>query len=321
MTLHSNIGAGVTAVDLFAGLGGSSHGMRSIGVDVRVAANHWRFAVDTHALNHPETEHVCQDLEQADFATWPKVDLAFAGPSCQGHSPAGQVGRKSSKSVRVTHDKLRGSAWSVVSFAEVQRPRWLVIENVPAFQNWVLFRVWISALQALGYTLSFNFLTASRWGVPQRRKRLFVIGTLDATAIQVTDPDVPEPAFGPCIDWDAGDWRELSKLRHEGPKRRAARARAKGLGDRFILQNVSDHSGLSLDEPLRTITTGDQWAVVDGDYYRTLTIRENLRGQGFSDDFQIPAGARRGDVIRAAGNAVPPPLSAGVVSAVIRSAA
>lgn len=303
----------IRAVDLFAGLGGATAGLEAEGVEVVLAANHWKFAVDVHALNHPRTRHVLQDLRQADFAAWPDVDLGWASPACQGHSQAAQPARAKNPKVRGTHDRLRATAWAVVDFAEVKRPRFVVVENVLDFKRWALFGVWLAALEALGYRLTLNELTASRWGVPQRRKRLYVVGCLDQR-VEIVDPAVPEVPFGPCVQWGEGRWRPVDQL-PAGPRRRIARARARGRGDRFVVQNVTGHAGLPLTEPIRTITTGDQWAVVDGDRYRPLTLRENLRAMGFADSYRIPDGARRGDVIRGAGNAVPPPQAAGILRA------
>jgi len=311
-----------TSVDGFSGLGGTAVGLRAAGVDVLLAANHWRWAVDAHRLNHPDTRHVCQDLRQADFSTWPKADLGVFTPACQGHAASAKPARKRSASVRRTHDALRGSAWAVPEYAEVQRPRFLVVENVSkdgGFRNWALYKHWCGALRTLGYRLTENVLMASRWGVPQRRERLIIVGCLDQE-IELRDPDVPEPAFGPCIEWGQGRWRPVDDKLPAGPRRRIARARAKGLGDRFLIQNVTGHSGVSLDEPIRTITTADQWAVVDGDRYRTLTLRENLRAQGFPESYRLPGG-RRKDCIRGIGNAVPPPLATGIVSALRRAVA
>jgi len=53
------------AIDLFAGLGGNSEGARQAGVSVVWAANHWQSAVEVHAANHPDTQHLVQDLHQA----------------------------------------------------------------------------------------------------------------------------------------------------------------------------------------------------------------------------------------------------------------
>lgn len=70
-------------VDLFAGLGGFSEGARAAGARVVCAANHWRAAVDVHQRNHPDALHLCQDLCQADFTTFPQHDGLLASPACQ----------------------------------------------------------------------------------------------------------------------------------------------------------------------------------------------------------------------------------------------
>ena len=67
--------------------------------------------------------------------------------------------------------------------------------------------------------------------------------------------------------------------------------------------------GVPLDQPIRTITTKDQWALVDGDRYRRLSIRENTLAMGFPPDYGWPDGATRKDIIKGLGNAVPPPVA------------
>jgi DNA (cytosine-5)-methyltransferase 1 len=136
-------------------------------------------------------------------------------------------------------------------------------------------------------------------------------------------PASPEPAFGPCVAWDDPDpW--WTRVDHATPRvrERIARGRANH-GRRFLTQHVTGHPGVALAEPIRTITTKDQWAVVNGEWYRPLTIRENARAMGFPDSYRWPTvdpttgrGVRRSDAIRGLGNAVPPPLAARVVARV-----
>lgn len=195
MDLHS--GAAMIGVDFFAGWGGFTLAASMAGVRIAVAANHWELAVEAHRLNHPEAEHWCQDLRQADWTTLPRFDLLLASPACQGHSTASQPKR------RAFHDALRGTAWSVVDCADVTRPKAIIVENVPSFRAWTLYAPWRAALRALGYNVVELFITASRHGVPQRRTRLFVVATLrPATRDLLELHDVarkviPEPSFGP----------------------------------------------------------------------------------------------------------------------------
>ncbi|MBK8241665.1 MAG: DNA cytosine methyltransferase [Deltaproteobacteria bacterium] len=88
-------------IDLFAGAGGSSEGARQAGASVVWAANHWPLAVEVHARNHPDTEHVCQDLHQCDWSRAPSCDLVLASPACRAQPaarPARRVARDADRS-------------------------------------------------------------------------------------------------------------------------------------------------------------------------------------------------------------------------------
>lgn len=299
------------AVDLFAGWGGFTLGAEEAGVDVVWAANHWPLAVEAHQLNHPTAQHACQDLRQADWSTLPDYELLLASPACQGHSQASQPKR------RRYHDALRATAWAVVDCADVTAPRAIVVENVVDFKRWRLYPTWRSALETLGYQLQETVIRASEHGVPQRRDRLFVIASRDGA--QVALDKSPEVAFGPCIDWDAEvPWRRVDEAT---PRVRERVAKGRGNhGKRFLTQHVTGHPGVGLSEPIRTITTKDQWAVVDGDHYRPLTVRENARAMGFPDSYGWPEGATRKDAIRGLGNAVCPPVARQLVQRVAEAA-
>jgi DNA (cytosine-5)-methyltransferase 1 len=294
------------AVDLFAGWGGFTEGAEQAGVEVVYAANHWPLAVEAHAANHPRTHHVCQDLQQADWSLLPAYGMLLASPACQGHSPAGQPGRKKSASVRQKHDELRATAMAVLDCVNVTRPLKLIVENIPLFLRWDGYRAWLQMLRDFGYYLQPIIVRASHCGVPQRRDRVFVIGDRRRQPNVVIEP-APEPAFGPCIEWDAkAKWTPIE----DSPNvlKRVLRSRARH-GRRFITQHTTDHMGVPLHEPIRTITTKDQWALVDGDMQRRLTIRENARAMGFRDSYFWPSSATRTEIMRGLGGAVPPPVA------------
>lgn len=146
------------AIDLFAGWGGFTLGAELAGVHVAWAANHWPLAVEAHSVNHPRTEHACQDLRQADWTALPSYELLLASPACQGHSQASQPKR------RRYHDAMRATAWAVVDCADVTEPRALVVENVPDFRRWRLYPLWREALEALGFRLQEHVVRASHHG-------------------------------------------------------------------------------------------------------------------------------------------------------------
>lgn len=304
------------AIDLFAGWGGFTLGAELAGVRVVWASNHWPLAVDAHAKNHPGAEHVCQDLCQADWRGLPDYDLLLASPECRAYSYAGQPGRSSSERCRQHHASLRSTPWAIVSCAEVTRPRAIVVENVPNFARWPLFSVWCEALRKLGYQLQTRVLRASvHSDTPQRRDRLFVVATRKgAPGVLRLPRNRVEPAFGPCIDWRAGDWRAVSSA-SAGARRRIRDAIAR-CGTRCLSQHVTGHKGVGLDEPIRTITTQDQWVVVRGRRYRPLTVRETARAMGFPDTYRWPAHAGRREAIVGLGNAVPPDMARRVIERV-----
>mgnify|MGYP000352546704 CR=1 FL=1 len=71
-----------STVDFFAGAGGWSTAALTLGIEVELAANHWDVAVATHIANHPNTRHLCQDVNLVNWNTVPRTELFLASPSC-----------------------------------------------------------------------------------------------------------------------------------------------------------------------------------------------------------------------------------------------
>lgn len=315
------------AIDLFAGGGGFTEGATRAGIDVLWAANHWSLAVELHARRHPNATHSCQDLRQADFRSVPDHDLLLASPACQGHSHAGNVGRKAWGLSFNPHDECRSTAFAVISAAETKMPEWLLVENVPQMRRWKLYEHWRAMLETLGYELEEMVLDAADFGTPQNRQRLFIAGRLGA-APGLADR-FPRPTRKRRETWTP--MREVLDLSDEGSgwkpvasKSANVRARVKRsrprCGEVFLTQHVRDHMGRSLDQPLPTITTGDQMAIVRGDEMRPLTVRENLLGQGFSADYLDGIDLRRKDAIKLIGNAVAVDAAEGLCNAIKEAA-
>jgi DNA (cytosine-5)-methyltransferase 1 len=303
--------AGISAIDLFAGLGGFTEGAVQAGFEVVWAANHWPLAVRTHLSNHPDTLTRCQDLHLADWSAVPRHDVMLAAPCCQGHSHA--RGRD-----RPHHDSSRATAWAVVSCAEYHRPAAIVVENLPAFLNWILYPAWSGAMRALGYALSPHCLDTADHGVPQNRKRLFLICTRSRRKLTLTLPRRPHAPIGPHIQWEKYEWSAIHRAdRSEATLARIRAARRQGLGDRFLIPYYGSGSGLtgrSLGRPLGTVTTRDRWAVIDGDRMRMLQPWcEYKAAMGFRADYQLPTA--RTPAIHLLGNAVCPPQAADILIA------
>jgi DNA (cytosine-5)-methyltransferase 1 len=302
------------AVDLFAGAGGFSEGARAAGATVVWAANHWRTAVEWHTANHPDTEHACQDLQQADFRDAPRHDLLLASPACQGHSRA-------RGSDQPHHDALRSTAWAVVTCAEVHRPPVAIVENVPEFAAWALYPAWCAAMNALGYALAPTVIDAADHGVPQHRRRLFVLATRSRHPVELRLPRREHVPIGSVLDFSAGSWAPIERA-GRSPKtlQRTASGRQR-FGDRFVMPYYGSGSGLtgrSLERPLGTVTTRARWAVVDGHRMRMLSTDETRAAMGFRAGYQLPAS--NAEALHLLGNAVSPPVASDLVSA-LRAAA
>jgi DNA (cytosine-5)-methyltransferase 1 len=175
--------------DLFCGAGGSSTGAVQVpGVTVRMAANHWRLAVETHNTNHPGTDHDCADLSQVDPRRYPRTDGAWFSPECTNHSQA--KGRK--RNIDATPDlfgetlpdeaaeRSRATMWDVLRFTEHHRYPVVIVENVVDAAKWVLWPSWRAGFDALGYCLHIVYLNsmhaqAGGLPAPQSRDRMYVV--------------------------------------------------------------------------------------------------------------------------------------------------
>jgi len=291
-------------IDLFAGAGGFSTGASLAGCNVVWAANHWPDAVEWHSRNHPEAQHLCQDLHQADWSLVPKHDLMMASPCCQGHSKA-----RGKAAGNPQHDASRSTAWAVVSAAEYHRTDLVLVENVPEFLNWKLFRPWELAMNALGYQVAPHIVDAADLGAPQNRVRMFLVLTRSSAPLLLNLPRLQHVAASSFIDMTAGNWQPIEKPgRAAATLERVAAGRAQH-GDQFLISYYGNTKiGRSLDRPIGTITTRDRWAVVDGDRMRMLSRYECRSAMSFPDTYQLPDNHRL--AVHLMGNAVcPVPVS------------
>lgn len=304
----------MNAADLFAGAGGFSTGAVMAGCRVVWAANHNPTAVHWHAANHPDTTHACQDLQQADFREAPAHDLLLASPACQGHSPA--RGKE-----KPHHDAQRATAWAVVMCAEVHRPAAVIVENVPAYAAWVLYPAWCAAMHALGYALAPMVLDAADAGVPQHRRRLFIVATRSKHPITLDLPRREHVPASACIDFEAGSWSPINRPGRSARTLARIEAGRRAFGSRFLAPfygSGSGTTGRSMDRPIGTLTTKARWLLIDGDRARMVSAVEGRALQGFPADYRLPA--NEAQAWHLIGNAVAPAQACDVIDA-LRSAA
>ncbi len=116
----------LTATDLFWGAGGSSLGLAAAGVELRMAANHWALAVESHAANFTGADHDCADVSQVLPRRYPRTDILLASPECTTHSLAGP--RRHEPNLFNPEgdpevERSRATMWDVPRFAEEHRYR------------------------------------------------------------------------------------------------------------------------------------------------------------------------------------------------------
>lgn len=158
------------AVDLFCGGGGASCGMVMGGASLLAGLDQNPVAMETHAHNLPG-EHRCCDLRTVDTDLLPplEVDWVHGSPPCQGFTSA-----KGERSVSDTRNQL---VWSFIDWcAEIQSPI-VTMENVTGMGT--ISETWMdevsAAFREAGYEARWKELNAADYGVPQTRKRIFVV--------------------------------------------------------------------------------------------------------------------------------------------------
>lgn len=169
---------GLTAVSLFAGVGGIDLAMHNAGIKVVAAVEKDKAARGVLADRLPDTtlftdvtEVTGDDLLGAGFV--PERGVLAAGWPCQGNSVAGARGGMA--------DPRSGLWRHVVRLLAETRPRWFFGENVPGLlsvNDGEDFETVIGDVAGIGYGLAWRVLDAQYFGVPQRRRRVFFVGGL-----------------------------------------------------------------------------------------------------------------------------------------------
>lgn len=164
-------------LDMFAGIGGFRTGLANAG-DVFLPVG-WcekdKYAQKAYrALYETEGEYFCADAREINTDELPDIDLICAGFPCQPFSVSGR---------RRGFADTRGTLFhEIVRVAEARRPAYLLLENVPGLlshESGKTFAVILSAIHELGYSLEWCVLNSADYGVPQQRKRVYLVGYLD----------------------------------------------------------------------------------------------------------------------------------------------
>lgn len=167
-----------TAISLFAGSGGCSLGFSQAGYDVRFATHIDADAVESYRRNFPGTPCAAADIRQltADAVVQRiglnpgELDILLGGPPCQGFSSAG---------VKAGDDPRNSLLSHYVRLLEGIRPKWFVMENVEGLltnDGGLPVRDTVAAFLEAGYSMNLEKIYAQGYGIPQRRKRVLIVG-------------------------------------------------------------------------------------------------------------------------------------------------
>jgi DNA (cytosine-5)-methyltransferase 1 len=164
----------IQAIDLFSGPGGLSLGMQAAGVDILACVEKRRDAVDTFASHTPDAHHFDSDIREINFTPFRgQVDLLFGGPPCQPFSTGG-LRRGKADARNMFPEYLR-------ALDEIQ-PTAFLAENVPGLitkSRIHNFMELLSEFEQRGYKVAWKVVLASDYGVPQKRRRLIMVGFRD----------------------------------------------------------------------------------------------------------------------------------------------
>jgi DNA (cytosine-5)-methyltransferase 1 len=178
------------AISLFAGAGGCSLGFMQSGFEIISAYDNDPNAINTYNKNFGEGKCQNVDLANCNFTQIRdrlglkrgELDLIIGGPPCQGFTTAGSKSK----------DDIRNKLVHNYSQAlEIFAPRWFVMENVEgilttAKGNYIID--FLNKIIELGYSVSMEKIYAHEYGVPQRRKRVFIIGNLEGINYSFPQP-------------------------------------------------------------------------------------------------------------------------------------
>lgn len=192
----------IQAISLFSGMGGDSLGMEQAGINVVAFAEKISVFRDTHNTNMPACKVLGADvgsdvthITDAEFAEYHGVvELIFAGFPCQGFSNAGK---------KKINDPRNTMFKEFVRATRIIRPQYIIGENVKGLlsrktdENESYIDVIVREFTNLGYAVDYQLFKTEKYGVPQKRERLLIVGIRNDLEKPVS---FPGPLPGPPVN-------------------------------------------------------------------------------------------------------------------------
>ncbi len=159
-----------TFIDLFAGIGGTRLGFESAGGECVFTSEWDAHAQRTYQMNFGEMPH--GDITKISSDEIPEFDVLLAGFPCQ---PFSSIGRRQG----FLHDTQGTLFYDIARIIKAKQPKSFLLENVPGLlthDKGKTFEIIKKTLDELGYTVDYQVLNSAEFGVPQQRKRIYIVG-------------------------------------------------------------------------------------------------------------------------------------------------
>ncbi len=321
-----------TFIDLFCGCGGLALGFEQAGFRSVYAVDEEDYCCETYKANFGHDVY-CGDISNLEEIPF-HADFVLGGPPCQGFSPLGDM---SSSEARKNEQVQLNRLWrEFLRVVEQVDPFGFVIENVLEFLKSRQFEFLKAKLETTEYRMTSGVLNAYEFGVPQKRRRGFVVAlksafpalpapTKEWTTVRDAIGNLPKEPTGE--NWHIGrnptrKSLERYKCIPPGGNRFDLMKKRPDITPRSWLNKptgTTDVFGrLEWDKPALTIRTEffkpEKGRYLHPEAHRALTLREGARLQTFPDDFKF-VGSKI-EVARMIGNAVPPRLAYRIALAV-----
>lgn len=322
-------------ISLFTGAGGLDIGFKEAGFTGLLASDIMPQAKDSFTLNFPSEPYLLEDIRKLSIAEIKsyigdkKIDVIIGGPPCQGFS---NMGNKNSA------DPRNMLFESYVKIVDAIRPKCFIFENVKGLYTMFegrYFEQVVNAFMSIGYNLHYSLLDTSNYGVPQKRERIFIVGTTSEQ--QFLFPEQSSTSYenikafknvGEAINdlMDKGEefpnhialnHSDIVVRRYELIPEGGKLPKPEDLPEDIRRKNFGNtYNRLHRQEVSSTIVPGNNALPVHPVLNRSLTPREGARIQTFPDAY-IFSGDRRSQCIQV-GNAVPPLMAAKLADCVRR---
>lgn len=315
-------------IDLFSGAGGMSLGFSKAGFSNIFAVEIDEMFGQTYSKNFPNHHLIIDDIKNLDneillnLTKGVDVDVIIGGPPCQGFSLAGRIGRE------FIEDERNFLFKEFVRVVSVIKPKLFVMENVArmvSHNKGQTIKQIVNNFSDIGYDVDYKVLQAADYGVPQKRQRIFVIGTRKDLDIEFNFPKpmltednyiTVEEAINDLPKLKNGEESEIanhSAMNHTEQMLKKMSYISDGGNREEIPIEYRPKSGdsrkyIKYDSSKPSVTvTGDMRKIFHYSQNRAATARELARLQSFPDDFIFEG--KSISIQQQIGNAVPPKLA------------